>query len=176
MSYCNPYIIFFLSKCAEIRLIITLSYFFPKQSQFFINMFFQCLYLDLLTLLPDNSQNVFLIYLDHYLTIHRMFALEKFETEMWNTMAHIWDIITYKICKMMFLDVAITFVKEKLQLNSNSILYLMKHVLCMCLYARICGYILKLSENRLVVQTYWQRITLMKLWQFVILFLIDSFN
>ena len=95
-------------------------------------MFFQCLYLDLLTLLPDNSQNVFLIYLDHYLTIHTMFALEKFETEMWNTMAHIWDIITYKICKMMFLDVAITFVKEKLQLNSNSILYLMKHVLCVC--------------------------------------------
>ena len=101
-------------------------------SQFFINMFFQCLYLDLLRLLPDNSQNVFLIYLDYYLTIHRFLHRKNLKPEMWNTMAHIWDIITYKICKMMFLDVAITFVKEKLQLNSNSILYLMKHVLCVC--------------------------------------------
>ena len=39
---------------------------------------------------------------------------------------------------MMFLDVAITFVKEKLQLNSNSILYLMKHVLCVCVCVCVC--------------------------------------
>lgn len=51
-------VFFFLSKCTEMRLLITLLIFFLKQPQFFAKIFFQFDRLDLLKPLNKNSQNV----------------------------------------------------------------------------------------------------------------------
>lgn len=62
-----------------------------------------------------------LVFFDHYLQIHKMFASERFwDSQMWNIVTHIWGIIiAYQIYKVKFLDVAITLVGENWQLASK---------------------------------------------------------
>lgn len=62
-----------------------------------------------------------LVFFDHYLQIHKMFASERFwDSQMWNIATHIWGIIiAYQIYKVKFLDVAITLVGENWQLASK---------------------------------------------------------
>lgn len=82
----------------------TVLHFCLKEPQFFTKIFCQFVSVHLLRPLPKNSQNF---------CNCRILVLET-----GNIVAHILDIV-HQICKMIFLDVAITFVNEKLQLSST---------------------------------------------------------
>lgn len=124
-------------------------FFFLKQPQFF-RYIFQYVYLDFLQPLSKNWQNVCM--------------LKILGLEMWNNVAHIWDIITaYQIYKIIFLDVTITLMNENWQLNSKqytmiTVYYDSKQCtvirqICVCVYLWKCNCMFKLSENRADFQT-----------------------
>ena len=148
---------FVFSKYAEMRLIITLLQFFFEAAPIF-----QYVYLDFLRPLPRNSQNV---------CMWRILRLK-----MWNSIAHICDIITaYQIYKMIFLGVAITHMNKNWQLGSkqytmitvyyDSKQYIVIKQICIRVCLRKWNCMLKWSETKADFKTYPQRITLMQLWQ-----------
>ena len=101
MGDCNLCSLFFFQNKRNKATVLHLCL---KEPQFFTKIFCQFVYLHLVRPLPKNSQNF---------CNCRILVLET-----GNIVAHILDIV-YQICKMIFLDVAITFVNEKLQLNST---------------------------------------------------------
>lgn len=123
--------------------------FFLKQPQF-SRYIFQYVYLDFLRPLSKNWQNV---------CMWKILRLE-----MWNNVAHIWDIITaYEIYKIIFLDVTITLMNENWQLNSKqytmiTVYYDSKQCtvirqICVCVCLWKCNCMFKLSENMADFQT-----------------------
>lgn len=97
---------FFLSKCAEMRLVIALLYFLSEAVSIFQKYIFQYVYPDLRRPSTKNTQNSF------------TWRIMRFE--MWNTVAHIWDIIiAHQIYRIIFLDVVITFIYQNTNFNSK---------------------------------------------------------